>query len=123
MFFNLRAELLTICISNDSISCGDIFLDLKGSVQQNRTRIAPHIYFHEPSGEEEITEGAGCWHPTFPAQYAHVQILAAHAVDIISHSISSKSESGLAAIVERQSVLQNGVQMGPLVKITWKKEY
>ncbi len=123
LFFNLGAELLTICISGDSKSCGDIFLDLNRSVQQNRTRIDPGVYFHELSEEEEIMEGAGCWHSTFPAQYAHVQILAAHAVDIISHSISFKSESGLAAIVERQSVLQNGVQIGPLVKIAWKKEY
>ena len=123
LFFNLRAELLTICISGDSISCGDIFWDLKRSVQQNRTRIDPQVYTYEPSEEEEIMEGAGCWHPTFPAQYAHVQILAAHAVDIISHSISSKSQRGLAAIVERQSILQNGVQIGPLVKVAWKKEY
>ena len=121
--FNLRAELLTICISGDSISCGDIFLDLNRSVQKNRTRIDPRVYFHELSEEEEIMEGAGCWHSTFPAQNTHIQILAAHAVDIINHSISSKSKRGLAAIVERQSVLQSDVQLRPLVKIAWKKEY
>ena len=123
LFFNLRAELLTICISGDSVPCGDISSDLNRSVQQNQTPIDPDVYFHEPSEEEEIMEGAGCWHPTFPAQYTHVQILAAHAVDIISHSISFKSKRGLAAIVERQSVLQNGVQPGPLVKVVWTKEY
>lgn len=121
--FNLRAELLTICISSDSISCGDIFLNLKGAIQQNRTRIDPGVYFHELSGEEEIMEGAGCWDSTFPAQNTHIQILAAHAVDIINHSISSKSKRGLAAIVERQSVLQSGCQLRPLVKIAWTKEY
>ena len=123
LFFNLRAELLTICISGDSAPCADIFFDLNHSVQQNQTPIDPRVYFHEPSEEEEIMEGAGCWHPTFPAQNAHIQILAAHAVDVISHSTSSKSKRGLAAIVERQSVLQNGVQPGPLVKIAWTKEY
>lgn len=123
LFFNFRAELLTICISGDSRSCGDIFLDLKDSVQQNRTRIDPYVYSHEPLEEEEIMEGAGCWHPTFPAQNAHIQILAAHAVDIISHSISSKSKRGLAAIIKRQSVLQNGVQPSSLVKVAWTKKY
>ena len=103
LFFNLRAELLTICISGDSISCGDIFLDLKGAIQQNRTRIDPEGYFRKPSEEEGIMEGAGCWHPTFPAQNAHIQILAAHAVDIISHSINFKPKSGLAVIVERRA--------------------
>lgn len=123
LFFNLRAELLTICISGNSDPCGDIFGDLNDSVRRNQTPIDPDVYFHEPSAEEEIMEGAGCWHATFPAQYAHVQILAAHAVDIISYFIDSKPQKGLAAIVERRSVLQDGVQMGPLVKVTWKKEY
>ena len=123
LFFNFYAELLTICISGDSMSCGDIFSDLNRSIQRNQTPIDPSVYFHEPTEDEEITEGAGCWHPTFPAQYGHIQILAAHAVDIISHSISSKSKKGFAAIVERQSVLQNGLQPGSLVKIAWTKEY
>ena len=121
--FNLRAELLTICMSGDSMSCRDVFLDLKCSVEQNRTRIDPGVYFYELSEEEEIMEGAGCWHSTFPAQNTHIQILAAHAVDIINRSISSKSKRGLAAIVERQSVLQGGVHLRPLVKIAWTKEY
>ena len=123
LFFNLRAELLTICISGDSMSCGNIFSDLNRSIQQNKTPIDPSVYFHEPSEEEQIIEGAGCWHSTFPAQNTHIQILAAHAVDIINHSISSKSKKGLAAIVERQSVLQSGVQLRPLVKVAWTKEY
>ncbi len=38
-------------------------------------------------------------------------------------SLSTKSKSGIAAIVERQSVLQNGIQSGPLVKVAWTKEY
>ena len=123
LFFNLRAELLTICISGDSRSCRYIFSDLNRSIQQNQTPIDPDVYFHEPSEEEKIMEGAGCWHPTFPAQNAHIQILAAHAVDIISHFISSKSKRGLAVIVKRQLVAQNGVQLGPLVKVAWTKEY
>jgi len=123
LFFNLHAELLTICISGGSVPCGDIFRDLNRSVQHNQTPIDPDVYFYEPSEEEIIMEGAGCWHPSFPALNTHVQILAAHAVDIISYSINSKSQSGFAAIIERESVPQNGVQAGPLVKVAWKKEY
>ena len=122
-FFNIRAELLTICISGESTSCKYIFEDLNNSIKNNETDIDPDVYSYEPSPEEEIMEGAGCWHPTFPALNTHIQILAAHAVDIISHSINSKSKKGLAAIIERQSVLYNGVQPGPLVKIAWTKEY
>ena len=123
LFFNLHAELLTICISGDSMSCGEIFDDLENSVKKKQTTVNPDVYFHEPSEEDIIIEGAGCWHPSFPALNTHVQILAAHAVDIISHSISSKSKRGLAAIIKRQSVTLNGVQPGPLVEVAWTKEY
>ena len=123
LFFSFRAELLTICISGEFTSCREIFNDLKDSVKKKKTKIDPNVYFHEPSEEEEIMEGAGCWHPTFPAQNAHIQILAAHAVDVISYSINSKPKSGLAVIVERRSGAQNGIEQGPLVKIAWTKEY
>ena len=51
------------------------------------------------------------------------QILSAHAVDILSHYIDSKEKIGLATIVKRQPVTQNGVQQGPLVEVVWAKEY
>ena len=123
LFFNFHAELLTICISGDSTSCGDIFSDLKYAVQEEYTSLDPKVYFRDPPKEEQIIEGAGCWHPTFPARNAHVQILAAHAVDILSDSIDSKQKMGLAVIVKRQSVTQNGIQSGPLVEVVWTKEY
>ena len=123
LFFNFHAELLTICISSDSTSCGDIFADLNYSIQQNQTPLDPKIYFFQPSKEEQIIEGAGCWHPSFPALNAHVQILSAHAVDILSHYLDSKEKIGLAAIVKRQPVTQNGVQQGPLVEVVWAKKY
>ena len=123
LFFNFHAELLTICISGDSTSCGHIFEDLTCSVQEKQTPLDPRVYFHEPSKEDQIIEGAGCWFPSFPALNAHVQILAAHAVDILSHSIDSNPKIGLAAIVKRQSVTLNGIQPGPLVEVVWAKEY
>ena len=122
LFFNLRAELLTICISGQSMSCREIFNDLINSVKKKQTPLDPDVYFYQ-SSEEEIMEGAGCWHPIFPALNTHVQILAAHSVDIISYSISSKPNKGIAAIIKRQSVTKNGVQPGQLVEVAWAKEY
>ena len=123
LFFNFHAELLTICISGDSTPCGHMFEDLRYAVQEEYTSLDPKVYFRDPPKEEQIIEGAGCWHPSFPARNAHVQILAAHAVDILSDSIDSKQKMGLAAIVKRQSVTQNGVQPGSLVEVVWTKEY
>ena len=123
LFFSFHAELLTICVSGDSTSCGNIFKGLKYSIREKLTPLDPEVYFREPPKEEQIIEGAGCWHPTFPARNAHVQILAAHAVDILSCSIDSKQKIGLAVIVKRQSVTQNDIQPGPLVEVVWAKEY
>ena len=123
LFFSFHAELLTICISGDSTSCGDIFSDLNHAIQEEYTLLDPEVYFRDHAKEEQIIEGAGCWHPTFPARNTHVQILAAYAVDILSHSIDSKQRIGLAAIIKRQSMTQNGIQPGPLVEVVWAKEY
>lgn len=123
LFFNFHAELLSICISGFSTSCGDIFEDLNRYIQHNQTPLDPKVYFYQPSKEEQVIEGAGCWHPSFPALNAHIQTLAAHAVDIFNHSIDSNQKTGLAVIVKRQSVTQDGVQLGPLIEVVWKKEY
>ena len=123
LFFNFHAEWLTICISGNSTSCGDIFADLKRSIQQNQTPLDPNVYFYQPSKEEQIIEGAGCWHPTFPARNAHIQILAAHAVEILSHVIDSNEKNGFATIVERRSVTHNDFQPGSLVELVWAKTY
>ena len=124
LFFNFHAELLTICISGESTSCGHIFQDLNYAVQQEYTPIDPRVYFYHPAKDEQIIEGAGCWHPCFPALNTHVQILAAHAVDIISHSIATKQEIGIAAILKRKNfTTQNGNKPALCVEKVWGKEY
>lgn len=124
LFFNVHAELLTLCVSSRSQSCENIFADFTRSVQQHQTPLDADMYFSEPPPEEQIREGAGCWHPSFPALHAHIQVLAAHAVEMLCHVIDADSASGLAAVVKRNpSVGQNGVQVGSLVEVVWAKQY
>ena len=124
LFFNFHAELLTLCISGGSMSCRNIFKDLNYAVGQKYTPIDPEVYFYHPSKDEQLIEGAGCWHPSFPALNAHVQILAAHAVDIISHSIATKQETGIAVILKRNNfITQKGDQPTVCVEKVWGKEY
>lgn len=123
IFFNFQAELLTICISGESTSCRDVYVDLNHSVQRHQTAIDAELYFRQPPREEQVIEGAGCWHPSFPALYGHVQILAAHAVDFLSSALESNEAKGLAAIVRRRSSARNDVEVGSIVEIAWKKEY
>ncbi len=124
LFFNFHAELLTLCISGKCMPCLDIFKDLNYAVQEKYTPIDPGVYFYHPSKDEQIIEGAGCWHPSFPALNAHVQILAAHAVDIISHSIATKQETGIAVILKRNNfITQKGDHPSVCVEKVWGKEY
>lgn len=124
VFFNFHAEFLTLCISGESMSCRNIFKDLNYAVEQKYTPIDPGVYFYKPSKDEQIIEGAGCWHPTFPARNAHVQMLAAHAVEIISHSIANKQETGLAVLVKRRNLItQKGDPPDVFVEKVWEKKY
>ena len=124
LFFNFHAEMLTLCISGKCIPCLDIFKDLNYAVQEKYTPIDPGVYFYHPSKDEQIIEGAGCWHPSFPALNAHVQILAAHAIDIISNSIATTQETGIAAILKRNNfITQEGDQPTVCVEKVWGKEY
>ena len=123
LFFNFHSELLTICISGKSTSCAEVFSDFNCCIQLGETPVDPKIYSHRPSKEEQVIEGAGCWHPTFPARYADIQILSAHAVKFVTEAIDSGPDKGFAAIVGRRSVALETFQPGPLVELLWAKEY
>ena len=123
LFFNLHAQILTICISGNTMSCANVDIDLRHCIQHDKTPIDPDVYFDRSSNNEQIYGGAGCWHPTFPGRFADIQILAAYAVDILIQVVDSLPESGLAAIVQRSSVARNGIQPGALVELLWAKKY
>ena len=123
LFFNLHAQMLTICISGDSTSCADVYTDMCDCIKHDKTPIDPDVYFDRSSNNEQMYVGAGCWHPTFPGRFADIQVLAAYAVDILIEAIDSLPASGLAAIVQRNSVGCNGIQPGALVELLWEKKY
>ena len=49
--------------------------------------------------EDNVLEGIGCWHATFPAENIHINLLASAAMDIINNYIPS--EKGLAVVIQR----------------------
>ena len=123
VFFNFHAEILTVCMSSKTVSCKDVFLDLVTSIKKNLTPVDPDVYFKAPLKSEQIIEGAGCWHPSFPALHSHVQILAACAVELITDSIDRNRNLGFAAIVRRNAFKQDGFTFGPIVELVWKQKY
>ncbi|MFX0200558.1 MAG: ThiF family adenylyltransferase [Candidatus Hodarchaeota archaeon] len=123
LFFDFHAELLTMFVSGSVSSCGEIFRDILFLSSKGRLPISSEKYFYQPTEEEQIIEGAGCWHPTFPALNGHIQILAAIAVDIINANIESGGKKGLAAIIRRNSIRDQEIHPGALVETVWTKKY
>ncbi|MDH7579048.1 MAG: hypothetical protein QHH75_14830 [Bacillota bacterium] len=123
VFFDFYAKHLTLCISGKETPCGKIYQELFCLAKNNELPVSSEEYFYEPDKEEEIIEGAGCWHPTFPALYNHIQILAAAAVDLINEHLEQGGGRGLVAIVKRNRFEAGNTCPFPLVTIIWAKDY
>ena len=123
LFFNFHAELLTLCISGKKNSCGEIFRDLVYQAANEKLPVKSEYYLHQPSKEEQIIEGAGCWHPTFPALNSHIQILAASAVEIITSHLDDDENKGLAVLIRRNTFELYSTQSNSPVEILWRKIY
>lgn len=109
MFFNFHTDILTLLVSGTNISCIDIFNYLKMAVKNGDTKIDSNEYFNYPSKYEQIIEGIGCWHATFPGLYMHINLLVSAALDIINDHVDN--EKGLAVIIKRNksnTYLSNG---------------
>lgn len=123
MFFNFHAEILTLCISGTATSCGEVFQDLLSCIRNGQLPVCSETYFSQPSKEEQIIEGAGCWHPTFPALNAHIQMLVSSAVTLFSSHLDIIEGEGLAALIRRNSFAVNGIEAIPIVEVIWANRY
>lgn len=122
IFFNFFADILTMCISNKNNSCNDILEDLMSDIKKKKLSINPDNYFSEPPKDGLIIEGAGCWHPTFPALNAYVNLLVSAAMDVINVHFNNTKELGLATLIRRNTVDDINKKMH-IIEVIWKKEY
>lgn len=99
VFFNFNTDLCVLLISGKSNSCLDVYNDLMDRIRAGSTKIDPIEYFRIPSKDEQILEGIGCWHATFPGKGFHIGLLASSAIDIIENH--SNNVSGVAAVIKR----------------------
>lgn len=121
MFFDFGAEYLTLYISSDNTSTTAIFKDITEIISQTSSPI-PKEYSYQPKKTDQVLEGAGCWHPTFPASHAHIQILSANGVNILLNHFKTDSKKGFAAIIRRNSSLSGETPLS-LTEIVWTKIY
>jgi len=124
MFINFYAEFLTLIISGSKNSCSTIFQDLIYCIKERQSPISYEEYSREPSEEEKILEGAGCWHATFPALNCHINVLVSAAVDIINKHIAHNTGRGLAVIIKRNVLSEkNMIYPYSIIEIKWLKAY
>ncbi len=128
VFINFRAEILTLLISGDETGCKEIGNDLYANIKKGNLPISWDVYHIQPSKEEQNIEGAGCWHPTFPALNIHIQMLAVAAIEIINDHVSKNFDKGSAVLIRRKSITNSmrqdiTQQEKPLIEILWAKQY
>jgi hypothetical protein len=83
-------------------AAADIYRDLQQRISGGETPVDAGQHFYQPSKDDLVMEGIGCWHPTFPAAGSHITTLATSAVDLVASHLSA-SRGGLAAVLRRQS--------------------
>jgi hypothetical protein len=67
-----------------------------------------------------IIPGAGCWHPTFPAQNRHIWLLGCCAVDLIVAWVQQPYRCDGHGILIRRSNAEAG---GPVTEVIWNRSY
>ncbi len=124
LFFNFGATVLTLCSSGKHTPCAKVCRRLYQDVSSGKTPVSPGEWDPEPTSNEFVIPGAGCWHPTFPAANRHVWMLAAAAVDVLSQTLPKPPQTdGLGVLIRRNNVVDDDASPKPLVEITWMKAY
>lgn len=109
MFISFEARFLTLIFSGNAVPAS---LVMKSFASQSTAGTLPDIsqgdlqeYLRDPTKEELVIPGAGCWHPTFPARWNHIQAMVGAALDMIEQRISvGETSSGYVAILKRHLV-------------------
>ena len=117
IFVNFRADVLTLCVAGKHTPCLKVCEQLYQDVQGRHTPVPPEQYDRQPSGNELLVPGAGCWHPTFPARITHMWMLASAAIEVLLAILEEPFKTeGTGVLLRRNCV-------GPLIETVWRKRY
>ena len=126
IFLTFRAEYLVVCLSGKQTSCGRVFRLLTKAIQDGTTPL-PRTLFDPPPPEEEIIEGAGCWHPTFPATNSQVNVLVNSAVEVLEELLQRKRGcDGHVVVLQRHPPsfdFSGAFQASALIEVAWASAY
>jgi hypothetical protein len=90
-------------------------------VRQSESDARLADFLAEPRVEEIVREGAGCWHPTFPAAGFEVELLASFAVERLNAVLTANTRVPWALIARAPQGKPSGVDIG--VCVEWFQEF
>ena len=122
MFIDFRAQLLTICVSGLASSCSEVYRCLQAAIRVGEAGVDPDQYFREPEKSELVTDGPGCWHPTFPGAGMHIAMLVTTGMDVVTRHLAERN-TALGILLKRNYSPTQTTSPVPLVEIAWSKEY
>ncbi len=123
LFVNGHAKVLTVCVSGRNTSCLTVATKLFQDVALGICPISLAEYNPEVP---EVSVGAGCWHPTFPALGTHIQMLVSSAVHLLQSLIAAPWKCGGTAIILRRTepdLTFPAALPSPLVEVNWRQSY
>ena len=126
VFLTFRAEHLILCLSGKQVDCDKVQSLLVAEIKTGHTPL-PTGMFDPPPVAEEVVEGTGCWHPTFPALNSHINALVSSAVDVLEGLLQRKQGYDGHAVVLRRVLpvldFSGSFQPTPLIEVSWASAY
>lgn len=121
MFLNSYASLLTVVCSGKQVPCHVAFEQAMTVVQEDKAPISFEEYQDDPD-HGELVRDLGCWHPTFPAQGLHIEIMCAVALDVVCETAESGQDKGLVTVLRRRDPPgPTTVSASPVIEVAWQE--
>jgi len=122
IFISFDALFLTLAVSGRHTSCAKTLRAFYEKLRGGGLGMGAEElreYLREPSKEELVIPGAGCWHATFPARLNHIQTLTAIAFDVLEDILKRPPRcDGWAYVFRRGSFGGDAVQRRTIVEQT-----
>jgi len=118
MFISFKAEFFTLCISSSATSCGQAWNRLREDANSGEFTDA-ELYSRMPTKDEYVFDGIGCWHPTYPGNNVHIQVLVASGLNMLQTMLRRDVACGV--IIRRKAQDVEGICN--LVECVWYREF
>lgn len=123
VFFNLHAQILTVCASGKRISCFKALRRLNRDILAGKAPLSYAEYNPLMTSAEKVLPDIGCWHATFPAVNNHIGMLVNSGIEVVCAILGTPSDDHGRAVIVRRSSLVDISSPSALTEILWSAKY